>query len=149
MSERCFVLVDFTHMSSTRCLRVYEAGETYTMPRAIAHAAAKRGLVAKQRPADWTPPSILRSPEGIDRGRCCRGRKGIAGSATSFPRGSQAEGRQLPHKACAPGSPPRSRGSRSPTKSTHRALSETRSLSECSSRPFTRRILDSGQLLRA
>jgi hypothetical protein len=58
-----------------------------------------------------------------------------------------------PHKACAPGSarspPPRSRGSRSPTKSTPRALSETRSLSECSSRPFTRRILDSGQLLRA
>jgi len=33
------------------------------MPRGIAHAAAKRGLVAKQRPADWTPPSILRSPE--------------------------------------------------------------------------------------
>jgi hypothetical protein len=63
MSERRFVLVDFTHMSSTRCLNVYEAGETYTMPRAVAHAAAKRGLVAKQRPVDWTPPSILRSPE--------------------------------------------------------------------------------------
>ena len=63
MSERRFVLVDFTHKNSTRCLSVYEAGETYTMPRAIAHAAAKRGLVAKQRPADWRPPSILRSPE--------------------------------------------------------------------------------------
>jgi hypothetical protein len=63
MSERRFVLADFTHMSSTRCLRVYEAGETYTMPRAVAHAAAKRGLVAKQRPADWSPPSILKSPE--------------------------------------------------------------------------------------
>jgi hypothetical protein len=44
---------------------------------------------------------------------------------------------------------PRSRGSRSPTKSTHLALSETRSSSECSSRPCTRRIFDSGQLLRA
>jgi len=50
-------------MSSTKCLRVYEASETYTMPQAVAHAAAKRGLVAIQRPADWTPPSILRSPE--------------------------------------------------------------------------------------
>jgi hypothetical protein len=65
MSERRFVLVDFTHMSGASCLRVYEAGETYTMPRAVAHAAAKRGLVAKQRPADWTPPSILRSPEAL------------------------------------------------------------------------------------
>jgi hypothetical protein len=63
MSERRFVLVDFTHMSSTMCLRVYEAGETYSMPRAIAHAGAKRGLVARQKPADWSPPSILKSPE--------------------------------------------------------------------------------------
>jgi hypothetical protein len=65
MSERRFVLVDFTHMSSTSCPSIYEAGETYTMPRAVAHAAAKRGLVAKQRPADWTPPSILRSPQAL------------------------------------------------------------------------------------
>jgi len=52
-------------MSSTKCLSVYEAGETYTMSGAVAHAAAKRGLVAKQRPADWMPPSILRSPEAL------------------------------------------------------------------------------------
>ena len=87
MSERRFVLVDFTHMSSTRCLRVYEAGETYTMPRAVAHAAAKHGLVAGARPPDWSPPSILKSPKvltGADvvnaeselralqrRGACC------------------------------------------------------------------------------
>jgi hypothetical protein len=63
MSERRFVLVDFTHMSTTECLRVYEAGETYTMPRAVAHAAAKHGLVARERPPDWSPPSILKSPE--------------------------------------------------------------------------------------
>ena len=30
---------------------------------ALAHAAAKRDLVAAQRPVDWEPPSILRPPE--------------------------------------------------------------------------------------
>jgi hypothetical protein len=63
MSERRFVLAEFTHMSTTECLRVYEAGNTYTMPSAIAHAAARRGLVARERPADWSPPSILKSTE--------------------------------------------------------------------------------------
>jgi hypothetical protein len=42
MSERRFVLVDFTHMNSVGCLRVYEAGKTYTLPRGVTHAAAKR-----------------------------------------------------------------------------------------------------------
>ena len=37
-------------------LRLYEAGRTYALSRAIAHAATKRELVAKQRPADWMPP---------------------------------------------------------------------------------------------
>ena len=36
---------------------------TYDMPWALAHAAAKRDLVAVQRPVGWEPPSILRSPE--------------------------------------------------------------------------------------
>jgi hypothetical protein len=63
MSERRFVLADFTHMSTTECLRIYEAGNMYTMPRAVAHAAAKHELVARERPADWTPPSILSLPE--------------------------------------------------------------------------------------
>ena len=63
MSERRFVLVDFTHMSRMGYLRLYEAGHTYTLPRAIAHAATKRELVAKQRPASWTPPSMFRLPE--------------------------------------------------------------------------------------
>jgi hypothetical protein len=62
MSERRFVLADFAHVT-TECLRVYEAGNTYTMPRAVAHAAAKRELVARERPTDWSPPSILRLPE--------------------------------------------------------------------------------------
>jgi hypothetical protein len=46
MSERRFVLADFTHISTTECLRIYEAGNMYTLPRAVAHAAAKRELVA-------------------------------------------------------------------------------------------------------
>jgi hypothetical protein len=63
MRERRFVLADFTHMSGIRRLRLYEAGRTYAMPRAVAHAAAKRELVAKQRPSNWTPPSLLKPPE--------------------------------------------------------------------------------------
>jgi hypothetical protein len=42
MSERRFVLVEFTHMSREGCLRLYEAGRTYTLPRAVAHAATGR-----------------------------------------------------------------------------------------------------------
>ena len=61
MTERKFMLVDFTHMSRAGCLQLYEAGRSYTLPRAIAHAATKRQLVA-----------------GCDRragrGRACSGR---------------------------------------------------------------------------
>jgi hypothetical protein len=64
MTERRFVLVDFRYTSDVvGHIRLYEAGNTYDMPRAVAHAAAKRELVAVQQPADWTPPSILRPPE--------------------------------------------------------------------------------------
>jgi hypothetical protein len=31
MSERCFVLVDFTHIKSAGCLSLLRAGETHTM----------------------------------------------------------------------------------------------------------------------
>ena len=65
MSERRFPLVDFTHMSRAGYLRLYEAGHTYALPRAIAHAATKRELVAKQRPARWTPPSMFKLPEAL------------------------------------------------------------------------------------
>ena len=44
-------------------VRFYEAGNSYDMPRALAHAAAKRELIAVEQPAGWTPPSILRPPE--------------------------------------------------------------------------------------
>jgi hypothetical protein len=65
MSERKFVLVDFTHMGRAGCLRLYEAGHVSVLPRAIAHAATKRELVAKQRPSHWMPPSMFRSPETL------------------------------------------------------------------------------------
>jgi hypothetical protein len=61
MPERRFTLVDFTHSSKTGRLRLYEAGHTYSLPR----AATKRELVAKQRPPHWTPPSIFRPPEAL------------------------------------------------------------------------------------
>ena len=63
MSERRFVLVDFMHKTKTGRLRLYEAGRAYTLPRAIAHAATKRELVAKQQPPRWMPPSMFKPPE--------------------------------------------------------------------------------------
>ena len=63
MSERRFVLVDFTHMSRVAYLKLYEAGHVYVLPRALAHAASKRDLVAVERPAAWVAPSMFRLPE--------------------------------------------------------------------------------------
>jgi hypothetical protein len=63
MSERRFALVDFTYRGKTGRLRIHEAGHTYALPRAVAHAPTKSELVAKQRPPQWTPPSIFRPPE--------------------------------------------------------------------------------------
>jgi hypothetical protein len=64
MTERRFVLVDFRYTNDVMGhVRFYEAGNTHDMPRALDHAAAKRELVAIERPIDWEPPSILRSPE--------------------------------------------------------------------------------------
>jgi hypothetical protein len=64
MTERRFVLVDFRYTEDVvGYIRLYEAGCTYAMRRGLAHAAAKRELVATERPADWMPPSIFRPPE--------------------------------------------------------------------------------------
>jgi hypothetical protein len=61
MTERRFVLVDFRYATDVvGHVRLYEAGSTYDI---LAHAAAKRELVAVKPPTDWMPPSILRSPE--------------------------------------------------------------------------------------
>ena len=61
MSERRFVLADFTYMDRVG-VRLYEAGRTYKLSQAIAHAAAKRELVAKQPPAGWVPPNMFQLP---------------------------------------------------------------------------------------
>src|SRR5262249_7841213 len=64
MTERRFVLVDFRYTNDVvGHVRFCEAGNTYDMPRTLAYAAAKRELVAVERPIDWEPPSILRPPE--------------------------------------------------------------------------------------
>ncbi|MFZ0152116.1 MAG: hypothetical protein WAM72_27925 [Xanthobacteraceae bacterium] len=63
MSERRFVLADFTYMDRVGLLRLYEAGRAYRLPRAIAHAATKRELVAKERPAEWIPPNMFQLPK--------------------------------------------------------------------------------------
>jgi hypothetical protein len=64
MTQRRFVLVDFRYASDVvGHIRLYEAGNTYDMPRALAHAAAKRNLVALRQPPTWEAPSILRPPE--------------------------------------------------------------------------------------
>lgn len=65
MSERRFVLVDFSYMSRAGCLRLYEAGRVYSLPRAVAHAASKRDFVAVERPARWVAPSMFRMPEAL------------------------------------------------------------------------------------
>jgi hypothetical protein len=62
-AEYCFALVDFVCRSGSGPLRIYEAGRSYPMSPAVAHAAAKRGLVAKGRPSCWIRPSVLRQPE--------------------------------------------------------------------------------------
>jgi hypothetical protein len=65
MAERQFVLADFTHMGREGFLRLYETGRFYVLPRAIAHAASKRDLVAIDRPPHWTRPSMFRPPEAL------------------------------------------------------------------------------------
>ena len=65
MSERRFVLTDFTYMDREGVLRLYEAGRTYRLSRAIAHAATKRELVAKRRPAGWEPPNMFQFPKRL------------------------------------------------------------------------------------
>ena len=46
-----------------RALLVSRSGVVLAFLRAVAHAATKRELVAKQRPAHWTPPGMFRQPE--------------------------------------------------------------------------------------
>ena len=68
MVERRFALVDFTHMNRAGCLRLYEAGHTYVLPRAIAHAATKRELVAKQPATGLGSTEYVSASKGANRG---------------------------------------------------------------------------------
>jgi hypothetical protein len=65
MSEPRFGLADFTYMERGGVLRLYEAGRTYKLSQAIAHAATKRELVAKQRPAGWVPSNMFQFPKRL------------------------------------------------------------------------------------
>jgi hypothetical protein len=61
MTERRFVLVDFRYTSDPLGhVRFYEAGNSYDMSRALAHAAAKRELVAVEQPARAEPAAVKR-----------------------------------------------------------------------------------------
>ena len=57
--EYRFVLVDFSYRDATGQAHFFAAGRPHPMPRAIAEAATKRGLVSKSRPRRWTPPDAL------------------------------------------------------------------------------------------
>ncbi len=61
--EHRFVLTDIEYLDAAGRRHVYEAGRSYSMRPAVAHAAAKRDLVAHHKPANWTAPSILTPPE--------------------------------------------------------------------------------------
>ncbi len=61
--EYRFVLADFRCIGPGGAPRLYEAGRSYPMPPAFAHAAAKRGLVAKAKPRAWVSPGFGRRAE--------------------------------------------------------------------------------------
>ena len=61
--EHRFVLTDFTCPGPNGKPRLYEAGRSYAMPEPVAHAAARRDLVAKSKSPRWTPPSSLVVPK--------------------------------------------------------------------------------------
>ena len=64
-TEFRFVLTDFRCIGDGGAPRLYEAGRSFPMPPAVAHAAAKRDLVARHKPPNWTAPSILTPPEAL------------------------------------------------------------------------------------
>ena len=68
MSERRFVLADFTYMDREGVLRLYEAGRTYRLPRAIAYAATKRELVTKRAASGLDAAEYVSASKGANRG---------------------------------------------------------------------------------
>jgi hypothetical protein len=70
---------------------LYEAGCTYAMRQGLAHAVAKRELVATERPIDWMLPSIFHPARGVDRIGNSRGGERVEGSATPRFRDSRSK----------------------------------------------------------
>ena len=64
-AEHRFVLADFNWLGQDGRLHAYEAGKHYLMLATVAHAAAKRGLIAKGKSPRWRRPSILTPPEVV------------------------------------------------------------------------------------
>ncbi len=64
-AEFRFVLADFRSIGAGGAPRLHEAGRSFPMPPAVAHAAAKRELVAKAKPPHWTPPSLFKRAETL------------------------------------------------------------------------------------
>ena len=73
MTERRFVLVDFTHMNRVGCLRLYEVGQTYALPRAIAHAATKLRTRRQTAATGLGAAEYVSASKGANRGRGDRG----------------------------------------------------------------------------
>jgi hypothetical protein len=94
MTQRRFVLVDFRYTSEVvGHIRLYEAGNTYDMPRALAHAAAKRELIAVQRARQLGTPKHPEATRGAHRSGI-RGSRGRAeGPATPCIRNSPSRAR--------------------------------------------------------
>ena len=57
------MLAEYIHVDHAGSRHVYEVGRSYPIRAAVAHAAAKRDLVAHHKPASWAAPSILTPPE--------------------------------------------------------------------------------------
>jgi len=87
MAERRFALVDFTYTGKTGRARLHEAGHTYALPRAVAHAATKRELVAKKTATALDATGHLPPARGSYRNGVDRSRSRIKDPATSRPRG--------------------------------------------------------------
>jgi hypothetical protein len=99
MTERRFVLVDFRYTDdAVGHIRLYEAGNTYDMPRALAHAAraAASGLTI------WASPARLKILIKKLRRSLLSVGGGLSLSGLSTSRGTVLRSRCSAHLAGAP-----------------------------------------------
>ena len=89
MSERRFVLVDFTHMNRAGCLRLYEAG--HCMPFHEPSPMLRLARTRRQTAATGLGGTkYVSATKGADRDRGDRGGSGIEGAATACSRNSRS-----------------------------------------------------------